>query len=162
MVVVVAAVVILLLLVTVVSNCIGTGHMPRPPEKKCPHNRRRRECKVCGGSSICHHNHAKRQCKDCGGSQICEHNSRRACAPVQGMRGRQHLPPQPSKERVQGVWRIEDIRAQNRSSTSLTRQRAERERFLSNRFGRTAGDSDTLNLRPSTHPQWQHVYDEED
>ena len=31
--------------------------------------------------------------------------------PVQDMRGRQDLPPQPSNEQVQGAWWIEDIRA---------------------------------------------------
>jgi hypothetical protein len=45
----------------------------------------------------------------------------------------------------------------SRSSPSLTRQAAGRERFLSYRFGRTASDNNTLNLRPSTHPQWQQA-----
>jgi len=41
---------------------------------KCPHNRKKSECKECGGSSICEHNRRKIQCKECGGSQICVHN----------------------------------------------------------------------------------------
>ena len=41
---------------------------------KCEHNRRRSQCKDCGGSQICEHNRRRSQCKDCGGSQICEHN----------------------------------------------------------------------------------------
>jgi len=39
----------------------------------CPHGRRRRECKECGGASICEHGRHRRYCKECGGSQICEH-----------------------------------------------------------------------------------------
>ena len=30
---------------------------------------------------------------------------------VQGMRGRRHLPPQPCQENVEGVYRVEDMRA---------------------------------------------------
>ena len=46
--------------------------------KKCPHNRRRNECKHCGGSSICEHDRIRNSCKECGGSQICEHDRRRS------------------------------------------------------------------------------------
>jgi hypothetical protein len=42
--------------------------------KKCPHNRRKSQCKQCGGSQICEHNRHKSSCKECGGSQICEHH----------------------------------------------------------------------------------------
>ena len=42
--------------------------------KKCPHNKRKTECKDCRGSSICEHNKRKSTCKDCRGSQICQHN----------------------------------------------------------------------------------------
>ena len=50
-------------------------HRPRvTKEAKCEHNRRKRRCKDCGGSSICEHNRQKYSCKDCGGSSICEHN----------------------------------------------------------------------------------------
>ena len=41
---------------------------------KCEHDRRRSECKECGGGSICEHNRRKSECKECGGSAICEHN----------------------------------------------------------------------------------------
>lgn len=44
----------------------------------CEHNRERSKCKDCGGSSICEHNRIKSICKDCGGASICEHNKRRA------------------------------------------------------------------------------------
>lgn len=40
----------------------------------CEHNKRRVQCKECGGSQICEHNNRRSQCKECGGSQICEHN----------------------------------------------------------------------------------------
>ena len=39
----------------------------------CPHGRRRRECKECGGSSFCEHGRHRTQCKECGGSQVCQH-----------------------------------------------------------------------------------------
>ena len=39
----------------------------------CPHGRRRRECKQCGGASICEHGRVRSRCKECGGSGICEH-----------------------------------------------------------------------------------------
>jgi hypothetical protein len=45
---------------------------------KCPHNRQRRGCKECGGSSICEHNRKRSSCKECGGASICEHNRQRS------------------------------------------------------------------------------------
>ena len=39
----------------------------------CPHQRRRNECKECGGSSICQHQRQRSQCKECGGASICPH-----------------------------------------------------------------------------------------
>ncbi len=37
----------------------------------CEHNKRRSNCKDCGGSApICEHGKIKRTCKDCGGSAI--------------------------------------------------------------------------------------------
>ena len=42
----------------------------------CPHGKRRRRCKECGGSQICEHcEHGRRrsECKECGGGSICEH-----------------------------------------------------------------------------------------
>ena len=44
----------------------------------CPHGRRRRDCKECGGSQICEHGRQRHVCKECGGSQICEHGRRRS------------------------------------------------------------------------------------
>lgn len=41
--------------------------------KRCEHNVRKSECKLCGGSQICGHKRIKSRCKDCGGSQICGH-----------------------------------------------------------------------------------------
>ena len=43
-------------------------------KNNCQHNRRKSDCRECGGSSICEHNRHKKICKECGGSQICEHN----------------------------------------------------------------------------------------
>ena len=40
---------------------------------KCEHNKRRNQCKECGGSQICDHSRRKDNCKDCKGSQLCEH-----------------------------------------------------------------------------------------
>ena len=31
----------------------------------CPHGKRRRECKECGGASICEHGRRRSQCKAC-------------------------------------------------------------------------------------------------
>ena len=45
--------------------------------KNCEHNRRKNECKDCGGSSICEHGRRRSQCKECGGGSICEHNKQR-------------------------------------------------------------------------------------
>jgi hypothetical protein len=44
----------------------------------CPHGRRRRECKECGGASICEHGRQRSRCKECGGGSICEHGRRRS------------------------------------------------------------------------------------
>ena len=33
---------------------------------KCEHNRKRDQCKDCGGSQICEHNRRRNNCKDCG------------------------------------------------------------------------------------------------
>jgi len=44
----------------------------------CPHGKRRRVCKECGGSQICEHGRQRPTCKECGGPQICEHGSRRS------------------------------------------------------------------------------------
>ena len=44
----------------------------------CEHNRKKSQCKDCGGSGICEHNKRKSQCKDCGGSSICEHGRQKS------------------------------------------------------------------------------------
>jgi hypothetical protein len=46
--------------------------------KVCEHNKRRTQCKECGGSQICKHDKRKSECKMCGGSQICSHNKRKS------------------------------------------------------------------------------------
>jgi len=47
-------------------------------KNKCEHNKRRSQCKECGGSSICKHNKRKSTCKECGGSSICIHDKRKS------------------------------------------------------------------------------------
>ena len=44
----------------------------------CPHDRHQKVCKECGGASICEHNRQRRVCKECGGASICEHNRQRS------------------------------------------------------------------------------------
>ena len=44
----------------------------------CPHGRRRRECKECGGAGICEHGRRRSECKECGGGSICEHGRQRS------------------------------------------------------------------------------------
>jgi hypothetical protein len=44
----------------------------------CNHNRRKSQCKECGGGSICKHDKRKTRCKECGGSQICKHNKEKS------------------------------------------------------------------------------------
>ena len=42
---------------------------------KCPHNRKKLQCKECKGSSICPHNRIKYRCKECGYIlKLCPHN----------------------------------------------------------------------------------------
>ena len=45
---------------------------------KCEHNRRKENCRDCGGSQICEHNKQKSSCKDCGGASLCKHNKRKS------------------------------------------------------------------------------------
>ena len=42
----------------------GGGGDVKKGRAKCPHNRRRSECKQCDGASICEHNRQKSRCKD--------------------------------------------------------------------------------------------------
>lgn len=51
------------------TECIKKRH-----KYKCEHNKRKGECKYCGGSEICEHRILKRHCKQCKGSGICKHN----------------------------------------------------------------------------------------
>ena len=43
----------------------------------CPHTRRRRLCKDCGGSAYCEHGRQKHRCKDCG--RFCQHGRNKYC-----------------------------------------------------------------------------------
>ena len=56
-----------------IASALG-GARAEAISKKCPHNRKKRICRECGGSSICEHNRQRSSCKSCGGSSICEHN----------------------------------------------------------------------------------------
>jgi len=44
----------------------------------CKHDKRKSQCKECGGISICEHNRQRSQCKECDGVSICEHNRQRS------------------------------------------------------------------------------------
>ena len=48
-----------------------------PSNRGCPHGRRKRQCRDCGGSNICEHGKQKSRCADCGGSGICPHKRRK-------------------------------------------------------------------------------------
>ncbi|XP_057305374.1 uncharacterized protein LOC130642302 [Hydractinia symbiolongicarpus] len=51
----------------------------------CKHERRRAYCKECGeckGSQYCHHQRLGYQCKECKGSQICDHGKLRSTCPI--------------------------------------------------------------------------------
>ena len=62
--------------------------LPKPKyvRPKCPHGKRRAQCKECGGSQICEHRKQRSRCKECGGSSICEHRKLRyqcsICDPI--------------------------------------------------------------------------------
>ena len=51
---------------------------PYAGPRKCQHNRRKDQCKECGGSQICEHGRLRPRCRDCKGSQICEHGRDKA------------------------------------------------------------------------------------
>lgn len=55
------------------SNCKECGG-----SQICVHGKIRAYCKDCGGSTYCTHGRIKFSCKECGGSQICEHGKRRS------------------------------------------------------------------------------------
>ena len=45
----------------------------------CGHNRKKDQCKECGGSQIRPHKRRKAYCKKCWGSQICMHRKNKNC-----------------------------------------------------------------------------------
>lgn len=45
---------------------------------KCPHGKRKSECKDCKGGSVCCHDRIKSTCKDCKGSSFCEHGKQKS------------------------------------------------------------------------------------
>jgi hypothetical protein len=52
---------------------------------KCEHNKIKRQCRDCNGSSFCEHNIRKSVCKECKGSSICEHDKiRNSCRQSNG------------------------------------------------------------------------------
>ena len=57
--------------------CPTITEKPKYVPPKCPHGRRRSQCKECGGSQICEHGRLRATCTACGGTQICEHGRRR-------------------------------------------------------------------------------------
>mmetsp|Transcript_10955 Transcript_10955/g.21255 ORF Transcript_10955/g.21255 Transcript_10955/m.21255 type:complete len:241 (+) Transcript_10955:99-821(+) len=64
----------------------GAGNeAAREKRRLCPHNRRKYDCKECGGAGICIHQRQRRDCKECGGSGICHHlRQRRFCKECHG------------------------------------------------------------------------------
>lgn len=50
-------------------NCRNREKLRRQTNK-CPHNKKRSNCRDCGGSSIYEHNKRKNEYVDCGGSSI--------------------------------------------------------------------------------------------
>jgi len=95
------------------------GAAQKKPRSVCPHQRRRCQCKECGGASICQHQrtrstckecggasfwqHQRRRsdCKECGGASICPHQRRRSDCKECG--GGENLPAPTHQERMQGV-----------------------------------------------------------
>jgi hypothetical protein len=59
------------------TPCPTITKKPKYVRPKCPHGRRRSQCKECGGASICEHGRQRSTCKECGGASICEHDIRR-------------------------------------------------------------------------------------
>ena len=54
------------------------GVCKRRIDRRCEHDRRRNQCKECGGSGFCEHGRRRSRCKECGGSGICEHDRLRS------------------------------------------------------------------------------------
>ena len=61
------------------KHCIKCRNKKRNKSTRplCIHNKRKSNCKECGGNSLCQHFIIKFECKLCNGSQICLHNKRR-------------------------------------------------------------------------------------
>ena len=47
-------------------------------QPKCPHDKRKAQCRECGGSSFCEHGKQKTHCRECGGSSFCLHGKWKA------------------------------------------------------------------------------------
>ena len=48
------------------ADAAGAGAAKKKkPHSVCPHQRRRSECKECGGASICQHQRRRDRCKEC-------------------------------------------------------------------------------------------------
>ena len=77
----------------------------------CPHGRRRRQCKECGGAAICEHGRERSKCKECGGTGICEHGRQRSrCKECGGSSICEHGR---RRSTVQGVRRVINLRARS-------------------------------------------------
>ena len=72
-----------------VSNDATTDEIDATPKKRakiqedpifapCPHGKKKRNCKECGGSRFCIHEKQKTQCRECGGSSFCAHGRRKS------------------------------------------------------------------------------------
>ena len=55
------------------AGAAGADTTTKKPRSLCPHQRKRSECKECGGAGICQHQRRRSQCKECGGASICPH-----------------------------------------------------------------------------------------
>ena len=77
----------------------------------CPHGRRRRQCKECGGvSNLRARSSCALSCKECGGASICEHGRQRL---MQGVRWVSNLRARSSALSVQGVRWVWNLRARS-------------------------------------------------
>ena len=61
------------------KNCIECYDTAKIYAKrsKCPHEKRKSQCRECDGSSFCSHGKRKSQCRDCDGTSICQHGRRK-------------------------------------------------------------------------------------
>ena len=96
----------------------------------CPHGRRRRKCKECGGSAICEHGRVRLSARSAVGASICEHGRQRSqckecggCmqsastvverSTVQGVRWGINLRARSSALYMQGVRWVINLRARS-------------------------------------------------